>query len=69
MKSGRKQDDQIGETRLTGTFRGNPMPNLKAGEVICPVCDQAGIVLVGDGKPGVRYRHEGRIIICRRLDQ
>lgn len=45
-----------------------PMPNLSAGQVICPVCEQPGIKMVPDDKPGVRYQHAGRLFLCRDTD-
>lgn len=62
------RDPRTLRTHKTSTFVGKPMPNLSAGEVICPVCDHPGIKMLPDGKPGVRYRHEGGMFVCRELD-
>lgn len=67
MRSGRKTEDQIGEVRTIrfGRFQSRVMPDLSAGQVICRVCDQPAIDLPADNKPGQRYRHDGRSLICR----
>lgn len=43
------------------------IPKLKPGEVICPVCSQPGFIMIPDRKPGIRYQHIGRSVICRAL--
>lgn len=67
--TGRKNEEQIGEVRVLDTHRGRPMPNLSAGECICPVCEQSGVKLPPDGKPGIRFNHAGRNVVCRDLEE
>lgn len=54
------------------TIPGNSLrgiPVLRQNEVFCPVCDQPAIELPPDDKPGTRYRHNGRMFVCRYVSE